>query len=90
LFSKDPPPRDIIVVASFSEDGVMGCSWTNSQAEELAAGSSKIFLNVTLREDKCNKRSVEFRMLGNEQFSLKNRKYFQVKASSKDNPLLTC
>jgi len=38
----------------------------------------KIFLNVTLREDKCNKRSVEFRMLGNEQFSLKNRNYFQV------------
>lgn len=38
----------------------------------------KIFLNVTLRENKCNKRSVEFRMLGNEQFSLKNRKYFQV------------
>ncbi|KAH8319838.1 hypothetical protein KR074_007364 [Drosophila pseudoananassae] len=38
----------------------------------------KIFLNVTLREDKCNKRSVEFRMLGNEQFSLKNRKYFQA------------
>ncbi|EDW10235.1 SET and MYND domain-containing protein 4 [Drosophila mojavensis] len=38
----------------------------------------KIFLNVTLRESKCNKRSVEFRMLGNEQFSLKNRKYFQA------------
>ncbi|KAH8354910.1 hypothetical protein KR093_000930 [Drosophila rubida] len=38
----------------------------------------KIFLNVTLRENKCNKRSVEFRMLGNEQFSLKNRKYFQA------------
>ncbi|XP_017069459.1 SET and MYND domain-containing protein 4 [Drosophila eugracilis] len=38
----------------------------------------KIFLNVTLQEDKCNKRSVEFRMLGNEQFSLKNRKYFQA------------
>lgn len=41
----------------------------------------KIFLNVTLREDKCNKRSVEFRMLGNEQFSLKNRKYFQVRGT---------
>ncbi|KMY93095.1 SET and MYND domain-containing protein 4 [Drosophila simulans] len=38
----------------------------------------KIFLNVTLREDKCNKRSVEFRMLGNEQFSLKNRNYFKA------------
>lgn len=42
----------------------------------------KIFLNVTLRENKCNKRSVEFRMLGNEQFSLKNRKYFQVGSSN--------
>ncbi|EDW73803.1 uncharacterized protein Dwil_GK19653 [Drosophila willistoni] len=38
----------------------------------------KIYLNVVMREDKSNKRSVEFRMLGNEQFSLKNRKYFQA------------
>lgn len=38
----------------------------------------KIRLNVKLREDKCNKRSSEYRMLGNEQFSLKNKKYFQV------------
>lgn len=43
----------------------------------------KIFLQVTLRENKCNKRSVEFRMLGNEQFSLKNRKYFQVSYQKK-------
>lgn len=45
----------------------------------------KIFLQVTLRENKCNKRSVEFRMLGNEQFSLKNRKYFQVSYPVKGN-----
>lgn len=38
----------------------------------------KILLNVKLREEKCNKRSSEYRMLGNEQFSLKNKKYFQV------------
>lgn len=33
---------------------------------------------VALRKNKCNKRSTEFRMLGNKQFSLKNQKYFQV------------
>lgn len=38
----------------------------------------KIMLNNKLREEKCDKKSSEFRMLGNEQFSLKNRKYFQV------------
>ncbi|XP_037825003.1 SET and MYND domain-containing protein 4 [Lucilia sericata] len=38
----------------------------------------KILLNVKLREEKCNKRSSEYRMLGNEQFSLKNKKYFQA------------
>ncbi|XP_037951291.1 SET and MYND domain-containing protein 4-like isoform X2 [Teleopsis dalmanni] len=38
----------------------------------------KIFLNTKLREEKCNKKSSEFRMLGNEQFSLKNRRYFQA------------
>lgn len=41
----------------------------------------KILLNVKLREEKCNKRSSEYRMLGNEQFSLKNKKYFQVSNS---------
>ncbi|XP_017475532.1 PREDICTED: SET and MYND domain-containing protein 4 [Rhagoletis zephyria] len=38
----------------------------------------KILLNAKLREEKCNKKSSEYRMLGNEQFSLKNRKYFQA------------
>uniref|UniRef100_A0A1I8N6E5 Protein-lysine N-methyltransferase SMYD4 n=1 Tax=Musca domestica TaxID=7370 RepID=A0A1I8N6E5_MUSDO len=38
----------------------------------------KIRLNVKLREEKSNKRSSEYRMLGNEQFSLKNKKYFQA------------
>lgn len=38
----------------------------------------KIKCKVKLREEKCNKKSSEYRMLGNEQFSLKNRKYFQV------------
>lgn len=38
----------------------------------------KIKLNCTLRASKCNKRSEEFRMLGNKQFSLKQRNYFHA------------
>lgn len=40
-----------------------------------------IFLRVNLRKRKCNKRSTEYRMLGNKEFSLKNQKYFQVNQS---------
>ena len=49
----------------------------------------KIMLNVKLREEKCNKKSSEFRMLGNEQFSLKNRQYFKVN-KMQSTVFLTC
>lgn len=44
---------------------------------------------VPLRKSKCNKRSTEFRMLGNKQFSLKNQKYFQVENIKKKHFSLT-